>query len=120
VILVDTSVWVDYLRRDDSALSALLEEGRVLCHPFVIGELACGNLRARDTILEHLSHLPEAPVADHGEVLSFIARHKLWGTGVGWVDVHLLASAALAGAALWTKDKTLARQAQSLRIAPAV
>jgi len=116
VILVDTSVWVDHLRRDNRALSTLLKEGRVLCHPFVIGELACGNLTARDTILEHLSHLPEAPVASHGEVLSFIKSRKLWGTGVGWVDVHLMASAILAGAALWTKDKTLAAQAQRLGV----
>jgi len=118
VILVDTSVWVDHLRRDNRALSTLLLEGRVLCHPFVIGELACGNLRARSTILEHLSFLPEAPVADQHEVLSLIERRKLWGTGIGWVDAHLLASAVLAGSTLWTKDKTLAKQAQRLKVAP--
>ena len=116
MILVDTSVWVDHLRRDNRALSTLLEEGRVLCHPFVIGELACGNLRARATILEHLLHLPSAPVADHGEVLSVIERRRLWGSGIGYVDAHLLASAVLARSTLWTNDKTLAQQAQRLKV----
>ena len=117
MILVDTSVWVDHLRRDNRALSNLLLEGRVLCHPFVIGELACGNMRARSTILEHLSFLPRAPVADDREVLSLIERRKLWGTGIGWVDAHLLASAVLAQSALWTQDRTLAKQTVRLKVA---
>jgi predicted nucleic acid-binding protein len=117
VILVDTSVWVNHLRNNNSALSGLLEESRVLCHPFIIGELACGNLKARGPILEHLSHLPSSPVADHDEVLALIERRKLWGTRIGYVDAHLLASAILGDSALWTADRTLAAQAKRLRIA---
>jgi predicted nucleic acid-binding protein len=87
----------------------MLQSGLVLCHPFVIGELACGHLRDRARVLDALSDMPVAPVATHTEALTFLNRHTLAGRGVGWVDVHLLASAALAGGArLWTSDKRLA------------
>lgn len=89
----------------------------MLVHPFVFGELACGNLRARATILGYLRNLPEASVADHDEVLALVERRGLAGTGIGWIDAHLLASALIAGASLWTLDKGLATQARRLRVA---
>ena len=108
MILVDTSVWVDHLRAGDKALGALLETGMVLAHPFVIGELALGNLRQREAVLSALSDLPRASVATDGEVLHFIDRHRLFGRGIGYVDVHLLAAAQLtAGTKFWTTDTRL-------------
>jgi predicted nucleic acid-binding protein len=108
VILVDSSVWIDHLRRKDAELVVLLEAGVVLCHPFVIGELACGNLSNRASFLAELANLPVAPMASHDDALSFLNRHALTGGGIGWVDVHLLASAFLAGRApLLTRDKRL-------------
>ncbi|MFI5360525.1 MAG: type II toxin-antitoxin system VapC family toxin [Elusimicrobiota bacterium] len=114
MILVDTSVWSDHLRASEPGLASLLSEGFVLIHPFVIEELACGNLPDRKTTLELLHALPVAPVADHEEVLEFISTSRLHGTGVGSVDVHLLASARLARAKLWSKDKALCREARRL------
>jgi predicted nucleic acid-binding protein len=115
LILVDTSVWVDHLRRGDARLVELLERSTVLMHPFVVGEMACGNLRDRESILELLQDLPAAAVAENDEVLQFIERHDLHGKGVGYVDVHLLASVALTeGASLWTRDKRLRVVAQRL------
>ncbi len=120
MILVDTSVWVDHLRADNTALAALLDAGRVFIHPFVIGELALGALRQRETVLTALSDLPLAIVATDPEVLIFIERHALFGRGVGYVDAHLLASARLtAGAALWTKDRKLHNVADALGLAAA-
>jgi predicted nucleic acid-binding protein len=116
LILVDTSVWVDHLRRGNARLSALLEEGLVLLHPFVVGELALGHLRQRSEILELLSELSQADAAQHGEVLEFVERHGLAGSGVGWVDAHLLASAALIRASLWTLDRRLVRAAVRLAL----
>ena len=107
MILADTSVWVDHLRRSDTALRAALEANEICIHPMVIGELACGNLRNR-TILAHLQLLPQATVATHDEALAMIEQRKLMGRGVGFVDVHLLASAKLSNATLWTRDKRLA------------
>ena len=106
-VLVDTSVWIDHLRKSDTHLSQLLEHGRVLCHPCVIGELACGNLSNRSEILRALQDLPSAPILEFEEYMRFIDRNQLHGTGIGFVDVHLLASALLADAALWTVDKRL-------------
>ena len=115
MILVDTSVWVDHLRKSDRGLAALLTASNVLMHPFVIGELACGNLRKRDQILALLKNLPRAGVATDNEVLFFIERQTLMGRGLGFVDVHLLASVALHGTArLWTRDKRLRAAADSL------
>jgi len=108
VILVDTSVWVDHLHAGNKVLAALLDAGMVLAHPFVVGELALGNLRQRDIVLTALSDLPQACVATATEVLHFIARHALFGRGIGYVDLHLLVSVRLtAGAELWTRDKRL-------------
>ena len=115
MILVDTSVWVDHLRATDKTLSGLLENGRVLAHPFVVGELALGNLRQLKAILTSLQDLPQADVASDQEVLHFIERYALPGLGIGYVDAHLLASAQLtAGASLWTRDKRLHRVADEL------
>jgi predicted nucleic acid-binding protein len=115
VILVDTSVWVDHLRRGDPLLAARLEDAEVLGHPFVVGEIACGSLADRSTVLDLLQDLPQAPVADAREVLGFIGRHRLHGKGLGYVDVHLLAAVALSpGAQLWTRDKRLRAAAHDL------
>ena len=118
MILVDTSVWVDHLRRGDPQLGALLEQARVVMHPFVAGEMACGSLARRHITLGLLQDLPAAVVAEHDEVLTFIERHRLHGKGVGYVDVHLLVSTALtAGATLWTRDQRLRTAAQALGLA---
>ncbi len=118
MILVDTSVWVDHLRANDKALAARLDAGAVLAHPFVIGELALGNLRQRETLLNARSDLPHASVATDAEVLHFIDWHRLSGRGVGYVAAHLLAAVQLtAGAALWTKDKRLHGVALTLGLA---
>lgn len=112
MILIDSSIWIDHLRKTEPDLSALLDAGRVTCHPFVIGEVACGHLRDRRQFLAQLNLLPKVPVASHDEALVFVERHRLFGRGVGWVDAHLLASTALAGdAQLWSRDKRLAEAA---------
>jgi predicted nucleic acid-binding protein len=115
-MLVDTSVWIDHLRRGNLKLASYLELAEVLCHPFVIGELACGSLRNRDSILSLLDALPQAPIAQHQEVLAFIDAHRLIGAGIGWIDAHLLASTKLAGTVLWTLDRRLADVANDLGI----
>jgi len=115
VILVDTSVWVDHLRRGEPELAKILESNLVLCHPFIIGEIACGHLQARAQVLDALGKLPQAPTAHHHEALLFLDRHELAGSGIGWIDVHLLASTALTGdARFWTRDKRLAAVAADL------
>lgn len=116
MILVDTSVWVDHLRKGDPRLADLLERGVVMMHPFVLGEIACGSLADRSSTLELLQDLPATVVADGAEVLGFIERHALHGKGVGYIDVHLLASVALtgAGARLWTRDRKLNAMAAAL------
>jgi len=118
MILVDTSVWVDHLRAGDARLVALLGAGRVLAHPFVIGELACGNLRQRADILRLMKGLPQAPVATQDEVLFFIENNALIGRGIGFIDAHLLASTAIAdGLRIWTRDKRLRKVAAGLELA---
>jgi len=112
VTLVDTSVWVDHLRHGDDQLVALLAAGEVLAHPAVIGELACGNLRNRAVVLDALGALPRAAVASDAEALRTIEAHALRGTGLGWVDVHLLAAALLTRCALWTRDVRLMHAAR--------
>ena len=119
MILVDTSVWVDHFRRGDARLADLLHAEQVACHPFVIGELACGNLRNRDELLALLAALLALPKAADQEVLNYIDQHGLAGTGLGLVDVHLLASCQLAGGQLWTRDRRLSRAAARLGLAAA-
>lgn len=116
MILVDTSVWIEHLQRGNDALGSRLQNAEVLCHPFIIGELACGNLQRRDEILSLLAALPQAAVAHHHEVLAFVQRRRLMGCGIGWIDAHLLASAMLADTPLWTLDKPLAAAARSLKM----
>lgn len=115
-MLVDTSVWIDHLRRGNARLAERLERGDVLTHPFVVGELACGHIHERNRVLNLLDALPATPVAEHEEVMSFIDAHALYGRGLGWIDVHLLASAALASSTLWTLDGRLAAAAESAGI----
>ena len=118
MILVDTSVWVDHLRAGVPALAVVLEAGRVFIHPFVLGELACGNLKNRGAVLQLLGDLPAAPTATDPEALRFLEGRGLMGRGIGYIDVHLLASAALAGTThLWTRDKRLAAVAADLDLA---
>lgn len=116
-MLIDTSVWVDHLRRRNARLAELLEATQVWTHPFVIGELACGNLSRRTEVLSLLDALPQAPLVDHHEVLKFIDARRLHGRGLGWIDVHLLASARLAGLPFWTLDKRLSEAARELALA---
>lgn len=118
MILLDTSVWIDHLRQRDAQVVSLLQADLVLVHPFVIGELACGTLQSRSTILELLSNLPQVRVAQEHEVLFFIDRHKLMGQGIGYIDAHLLAATVLTeGTKLWTRDKRLDQLAQRLGLA---
>ena len=121
MILVDTSVWVQHFRARGSTLTKLLEEGAALIHPFVIGELSLGNFHQRELVLQMLSRLPAASVATNAEALHFIDRNALFGRGVGYVDVHLLAATRLtAGSRLWTLDKRLNDVAVELRIAAGI
>jgi hypothetical protein len=115
VILADTSVWVDHLRKGDQRLAKLLDAAEVLIHPFIVGELALGVMRQRDLILETLHNLPSAMVASPAEALHFIEANALAGSGIGYVDAHLLAATKLtAGARLWTRDKPLFAVAERL------
>lgn len=115
MILVDTSVWVDHLRSDNSVLVELLEQNRVVMHPMVLGELACGNLRNRRQLLQLWQSLDSLQAVSHDEALYFIEQNGLMGKGIGYVDVHLLASVALvAGTKLWTRDQRLTRIAVEL------
>lgn len=118
MILADTSVWIDHLRGRDSHLAVALENDDIVMHPFVVGELACGTLRNRRELLSLWARLPFAPSVTDVEALAFIERHRLMGTGLGYIQVHLLASTALAGTAkLWTKDRQLASVATKLGMA---
>ena len=115
MILVDTSVWIDHLRSGDRMLSRLLESAQVLTHPFVIGELACGNLSNRTEVLALLANLPRVVTATDEEVLFFIEQHQLMARGVGYIDAHLLSSTFLGSSAkIWTRDKRLAAFAVEL------
>jgi len=123
LILVDTSVWVDHLRTRDSVLFQLLQSAQVLIHPFIIGEIALGNLKERTLILRTLHGLPAAVSATDAEVLHFVDRNALHGLGIGLIDVHLLAATQLSPATrLWTRDKRLSAVADRLGLAayPAV
>lgn len=117
IVLADTSVWIDHWRRGNPQFTRLLEQDRIVLHPFVIGELALGTVRARTDVLKDLQTLEKARLAEHNEVLALIERTPLWGRGVGWVDAHLLASTLLDRIHLWTLDQPLARVAAELRIA---
>ncbi len=115
-MLVDTSVWVEHLRRGEPTLSALLDRDEVECHPFIIGELACGFLRRRSEVLILMQRLPHVPIVGHDEVLAFVERRRLMGRGIGWIDAHLLASAALSSTLLWSRDRRLSEVARELHL----
>ena len=118
MILIDTSVWIDHLRVGDNGLAGLLHGSQVLIHPFVTGELACGNLSNRTEVLRLLQDLPQSPVASQNEVLFFIEHNKLMGQGIGFIDAHLLAATALVdGSHIWTRDKRLQLVAADLNLA---
>lgn len=118
MILVDTSIWVNHLRKSNTALQELLEKGQVLSHPCIIGELAMGNLKQRNAILGALQNLPEAVTADHLEVMQFISKRSLFGQGIGFIDAHLLAAVQLTPEGLlWTRDQRLLSVAQKLSFA---
>ena len=121
MILVDTSVWIDHLRSGDAMLAGLLDDGQVLSHPFIIGELALGNLRQRESVLADLLNLPQASSASDTEVMHLIQRERLFGIGIGYVDAHLLAATRLTqGASLWTRDQRLSATAARLSLATRV
>ncbi len=107
MVLVDTSVWVEHFRSGGTGLQKLLNEGEVACHLFIIGELACGNLANRTEILSLLRALPQTNHAEHEEVMHFIENYGLMGKGLGYVDMHLMASAILSKVPIWTLDKKL-------------
>jgi len=118
MILVDTSIWIDHLQRTEPDLVALLENAEVCVHPMIIGELALGSLRDRSVILSLLDDLPGIPVATHAEVLQLIASHALYGTGLSFIDAHLLAALRLSSTAkLWTRDRRLESAAKRLGVA---
>ena len=118
MILADTSLWIDHFRKGDAEFAALLDAGEVLSHPFVIGELAMGNLRDREVVLRELGRLPRAVVAHPEEVLALIAQAQLHGQGLGYVDGCLLAATRLsAEARLWTRDRRLAEVAARMGLA---
>jgi predicted nucleic acid-binding protein len=116
MILVDTSVWIEHFRAGNERLKSLLFDQQVLCHPFIVGELACGTLHRRGAILANLKALPESYLLEHEEVMSFLESQRLYGEGIGWVDAHLLASTLLTGCAIWTFDKPLRRAAAALNV----
>ena len=117
MVLVDTSIWVEYLSAGHRGLEALLKEGNVACHELIIGELACGSIKNRREILPLLQALPRVVEAEHDEAMRFIDRHRLIGKGLGFIDVHLMVSALLSDTALWTLDKVLKAESSRLGIA---
>lgn len=116
-VLADTSIWIDYLGTGNPGMASLLEGKAVDMHPFVLGELACGNLKDRQGFISRMRLIPQVPLASSDEAMHFLDTHKLWGLGLGWIDLHLLASSKLAGALLWSRDKALHMAAEKLRIA---
>ena len=118
MILVDTSVWIDHLRHPESTLLEQLRANNVLTHPLVVGELACGNLPDRTTLLQNMDAMPEIREGTHQEVRDLIESARLMGRGIGLMDAHLLYSVLhQEGALLWTRDQRLNRIAQELSVA---
>ena len=115
--LIDTSVWVDHFRKRQTLVEQLIDQSLAGAHPFVIGELACGNLRNRHAVLDDFAKLQQLPVARESEVHRFLEAHRLWGSGLGWVDLHLLAAVRLAGWNLLASDRAMKVAAVRLRIA---
>jgi predicted nucleic acid-binding protein len=122
MVLVDTSVWVRHLREGDPDLKQLLNDGQVLCHPYIVGELACGNMKNRSEVLSLMRLLPLVTTAQHEEILQFIEFNHLMGKGLGYVDVHLAASALMTRVPIWSYDKRLnaASEVMGIRYDPAL
>ena len=116
MVLVDTSVWINHLSIGDPDLNRLLTECEVICHEFIIGELACGGIKNRKEFLALLDSLPASPVITHEEYMYLLEKEKLMGKGIGFVDIHLLASARLSCISIWTEDKNLKTVARSLKL----
>ncbi len=116
MILVDSSIWIDHIRHEEPTLSALLRNEQAFMHPFVIGEVALGNIKNRSNTLLTMTQLPTVPVARDFEVIALIERHKIFGSGLGYVDCHLLASALTTGKIIWSRDKRLAQVARILGV----
>jgi predicted nucleic acid-binding protein len=115
VILVDTSIWIDHFRHGDAELRRIIHDDRLLCHPFIVGELALGSLRERDAVIAFLAAQREATIATHSEVMTTIDRYAIFSMGIGYTDVHLLTSTLLdRRSSLWTRDKRLAAAAQKV------
>ena len=117
MVLVDTSVWVTHLRKGTPGLETLLNKGEVLCHPFIIGELACGTLKNRTEILSLLQALPKSIQAGHEEAMQFLENYRLMGRGLGYIDIHLLASALLTNVPVWTLDRQLSEISSKIGLA---
>lgn len=117
MIIVDANIWIDHLRTSDRELAGLIEQGGILMHPYTIAEIGLGFHSERDELIEQLQSLPAAPVSSHDEVMALIGLNQLFGTGVGYVDCHLLTTALLIGGRLWTRDKRLMREAERLGVA---
>ena len=116
MVLVDTSVWIDHFRNNNDQLVELLNDGEIFCHPFIIGELACGNLRNRKEIISSLEALPQSFQVEHDEVMLFIEKNKIMGKGLGYIDMTLLASSLVTNIPIWTLDKRLNSIAQKLDV----
>ncbi len=116
LVLIDTSVWIDHFRSGNSILKDLLESDRVITHPYIIGELFCGNFSHRNETLSFFNDLPICGVLDHEEIMAFIENRRLFGKGLGYIDVHLVASAFLESVKLFTFDKKLKNVVQELRL----
>ncbi len=114
LILVDTSVWIRHLREGDKDLSLLLENGLVACHPFIIGELACGGMKNRNEIINLLNALPSTHLLEHDEIMEFIEIRKIMNQGIGYVDIHILGSAIISETLLWTLNKSLRKVSNEL------
>lgn len=114
MVIVDTSVWIDFLRNGDPLLTDLLCDNQVICHPYVLGELRLGNIPKRKSFLELLSNLPGCSLATEQELTHLIESNKLFGKGIGYIDAHLLASSLLDGVSLWTRVKRLEKIAKNL------
>ena len=115
-ILVDTSVWIKHLREGDQNLTQLLEQGLVACHPFIIGEIACGGIKNRHEIIDLLNDLPSTELLDHPDIMEFIENRKIMNKGIGYIDVHLLGSALVSDTPIWTFDKALSKMAFQLSV----
>jgi predicted nucleic acid-binding protein len=116
-VLVDTSIWIDHLHRSEPELVALLRETLVVMHPAILGELACGTVPDRQELLSLWLSLPRVANVSFEEALALLENRMLWGRGLGWTDIQLLASALVSRTMLWTRDHLLRQIADQLSVA---